>query len=159
MRSRAEVIYQAALVVPPWLGINARCSPPSKGGRPMSTVQPFPAGGYRFISYQFQYSGGVGAEPGFRIDFRTDIRASNRVALVAENAPGGQPLDIMPIERDEPGVGKLRRGAQLAGAERRRRASDAAEVGFDRVETFGPRHGSRETRALDAEAGLGANPA
>ena len=26
-----------------------------------------------------------------------------------ENPPGGQPLDIMPIERDEPGVGKLRR--------------------------------------------------
>jgi hypothetical protein len=34
----------------------------------MSTVQPFPAGGYRFISYQFQYSGGVAAEPGFRIE-------------------------------------------------------------------------------------------
>ena len=68
MRSRAEVIYQAALVVPPWLGINARCSPPSKGGRPMSTVQPFPAGGHRSISYQFQYSGGVAAEPGFRIE-------------------------------------------------------------------------------------------
>ena len=65
----------------------------------------------------------------------------------------------MPIKRDEPGVGKLRWGAQLAGAERRRRASDAAEVGFDRIETFGQRHGSRETRALDAEAGLGGNPA
>ena len=34
----------------------------------MPTVQPFPAGGYRFISYQFQYSGGVAAEPGFRIE-------------------------------------------------------------------------------------------
>ena len=31
----------------------------------MSTVQPFPAGGYRFIGHQFQYSGGVAAEPGF----------------------------------------------------------------------------------------------
>ncbi|MGB9645409.1 MAG: hypothetical protein WCB44_09860 [Stellaceae bacterium] len=30
----------------------------------MPTVQPFPAGGYRFISHQFQYSGGVAAEPG-----------------------------------------------------------------------------------------------
>ncbi len=34
----------------------------------MSTVQPFLAGGYRFFSYQFQYSGGVAAEPGFRIE-------------------------------------------------------------------------------------------
>jgi hypothetical protein len=34
----------------------------------MATVQPFPAGGYRFISHQFQYSGGVAAEPGFRIE-------------------------------------------------------------------------------------------
>src|SRR5262252_8256256 len=34
----------------------------------MTTVQPFPAGGYRFISHQFQYSGGVAAEPGFRIE-------------------------------------------------------------------------------------------
>src|SRR6202011_1550642 len=47
---------------------NARYSPRSRGGRRMSTVQPFPAGGYRFMSYQFQYSGGVGAEPGFRIE-------------------------------------------------------------------------------------------
>jgi hypothetical protein len=34
----------------------------------MSSVQPFSAGGYRFISHQFQYSGGVAAEPGFRIE-------------------------------------------------------------------------------------------
>jgi len=34
----------------------------------MPTAQPFPAGGYRFISHQFQYSGGVAAEPGFRIE-------------------------------------------------------------------------------------------
>ena len=31
----------------------------------MSTVQPFLAGGYRFITHQFQYSGGVAAELGF----------------------------------------------------------------------------------------------
>ena len=34
----------------------------------MSIVQPFPAGEYRFISHQFQYSGGVAAEPSFRIE-------------------------------------------------------------------------------------------
>jgi hypothetical protein len=34
----------------------------------MPTVQSFPAGGYRFISHQFQYSGGVAAEPGFRVE-------------------------------------------------------------------------------------------
>jgi hypothetical protein len=34
----------------------------------MPTVQPFPAGGYRFIIHQFQYSGGVAAELGFRIE-------------------------------------------------------------------------------------------
>jgi hypothetical protein len=34
----------------------------------MPTVEPFPAGGYRFIVHQFQYSGGVAAEPGFHIE-------------------------------------------------------------------------------------------
>src|SRR5438552_3224402 len=34
----------------------------------MPTVQLFSAGGYRFITHQFQYSGGVAAEPGFRIE-------------------------------------------------------------------------------------------
>src|SRR5271155_1751034 len=34
----------------------------------MPTVDPFPAGGYRFIVHRFQYSGGVAAEPGFRIE-------------------------------------------------------------------------------------------
>src|SRR4029077_6562191 len=35
---------------------------------PMPNVQPFPAGGYRFLTHAFQYSGGVAAEPGFRIE-------------------------------------------------------------------------------------------
>ena len=65
----------------------------------------------------------------------------------------------MPIECDEASVGELRRGAQLTGAERDRRASDAGEVGFDGIKTFGERQGSGETRVLDAEAGLGGNPA
>jgi hypothetical protein len=34
----------------------------------LPTVEPFPAGGYRFIVHQFQYSAGVAAEPGFRIE-------------------------------------------------------------------------------------------
>jgi hypothetical protein len=38
-------------------------------------------------------------------------------------------------------------------------AAPSAEVGFDRIETFGYPHGSREPRALDAEAGLSGNPA
>jgi len=34
----------------------------------MPNLQSFSAGGYRFIPYQFQYSGGVVAEPGLRIE-------------------------------------------------------------------------------------------
>src|SRR5438045_4753331 len=93
------------------------------------------------------------------IDFRADIRARYRIDLVVEDSPGGQPLDIVPIERDNAGVGELRRRTQLAGAERGRRASDAGEVGRDRIETLAQRHGSRETCTLDAEARLGGNPA
>jgi hypothetical protein len=58
----------------------------------------------------------------------------------------------MPIERDEAGIGELRWGAQLAGAERSRRAADATKIGFDRIEAFGQRHGSCEARALDPPA-------
>src|SRR5216683_5340233 len=36
--------------------------------RAMPSTQPFATGGYRFIPFQFQYSGGVVAEPGFRIE-------------------------------------------------------------------------------------------
>ena len=34
----------------------------------MPDVVPFAPGGYRFITHQFQYSGGVAAQPGFRIE-------------------------------------------------------------------------------------------
>jgi hypothetical protein len=34
----------------------------------MASVQRFDPGGYRFLTHQFQYSGGVVAEPGFRIE-------------------------------------------------------------------------------------------
>jgi hypothetical protein len=36
--------------------------------RAMPSTQPFAPGGYRFIPFQFQYSGGVVAEPGFQIE-------------------------------------------------------------------------------------------
>ena len=60
----------------------------------------------------------------------------------------------MPIKRNEAGVAELPRGAQLAGAERGRRASNAGEVGFDRIETIGQCQRPREMRALNAETGL-----
>jgi hypothetical protein len=34
----------------------------------MPSLPPFAPGGYRYIPFQFQYSGGVAAEPGFRIE-------------------------------------------------------------------------------------------
>lgn len=34
----------------------------------MPEIVPFAAGGYRFLTHQFQYSGGVAAQPGFRIE-------------------------------------------------------------------------------------------
>src|ERR1700730_13664483 len=46
-----------------------------------------------------------------RVDFRAHVRPGNRVDLLAEDPPGGQPLDIMPIESDKTSVGELLRGA------------------------------------------------
>jgi hypothetical protein len=45
---------------------------------------------------------GVERRRGRRVDFRVDVRAGDRVDLVVENPPGGQPLDIVPIESDKP---------------------------------------------------------
>ena len=42
------------------------CQKPQEPAMP--STEPFAAGGYRFIPFQFQYSGGVVAEPGFRIE-------------------------------------------------------------------------------------------
>ena len=41
----------------------------------MPSVQPFAPGGYRFIPGPFQYSGGVAAQPGFRIERARFARA------------------------------------------------------------------------------------
>ena len=50
----------------------------------MPTVQPFPAGGYRFMNHQFQYSGGVAAEPGFRIE-RGEYSMAVEVGVLPSN--------------------------------------------------------------------------
>ena len=141
LEARARALRAAVLR---WTGI-----PVSIGTRQLCATRP---GALRRLMF-------AGAEAAAVRQLTADVRAGNRVELVAENPPGGQPLDIMPIERNETGVGELRRGAQLAGAERGGRASDAGEVGFDRIKTFGQRQRSREARALHAEAGLGGNPA
>ena len=48
---------------------NARRTPNLNRGRAHADGSVFPShGGYRFISHQFQYSGGVAAEPGFRVE-------------------------------------------------------------------------------------------
>src|SRR5262249_62254914 len=49
--------------------------------RAMSIVQPFPAGGYRFISHQFQYSGGVAAEPARILELRSEEHTSELQSL------------------------------------------------------------------------------
>src|ERR1700738_2714751 len=148
---------------PPSQSRAPRCAAPSPRARStLSRASPLPAATKlraRAVFARHGIAKGVERGRGGRVDFRADIRAGNRVDLLAENPPGGQPLDIMAIETNETAGGELRRGAQRAGAERGRRASDAAEIAFDRLEAFGQRHGSRKARALDAEAGLSGYPA
>src|SRR5258708_12882198 len=61
----------------------------------MPSTEPFAAGGYRFIPFQFQYSGGVVAEPGFRIErarFRRTVPlAQGFDAIEAHLASLGRP--------------------------------------------------------------------
>ena len=77
----------------------------------MPTVQPFPAGGYRFISHQFQYSGGVAAEPGFRIER----------ARFARSLPLADGFDA--IEAHLARIGRSPTAFCACGARRPRRAS------------------------------------
>jgi hypothetical protein len=62
---------------------------------PMPSVQPFAPGGYRFLTHQFQYSGGVAALPGFRIErarfARTLPLAEGFAAVEAHLARLGRP--------------------------------------------------------------------
>ena len=62
----------------------------------MPNVQPFVPGGYRFIPGPFQYSGGVAAEPGFRIERARFARllplAEGFAAVEAHLATLGRPL-------------------------------------------------------------------
>ena len=79
----------------------------------MPSTEPFAAGGYRFIPFQFQYSGGVVAEPGFRIERARFGRllspkeydgkklgpyfARLRVPREEFNAPGGFMIDLFDL--------------------------------------------------------------
>ena len=84
----------------------------------MPTAQPFPAGGYRFISHQFQYSGGVAAEPGFRIER----------AHFARPLPQADGFDA--IEAYLAGIG--RSPTAFCACELRSPVTDAGFVGFNR---------------------------
>jgi hypothetical protein len=61
----------------------------------MPNVVPFAAGGYRFLTHLFQYSGGVAAEPGFRIERARFVRpiplADGFDAVEAHLARRGRP--------------------------------------------------------------------
>src|SRR5207247_3457580 len=91
---------------------------------------------------------------GGRADLRADIRARHRVDLVAKDPPSGQPFDIDAVERDEAGLGELRRGAQLAGAECGRRSAERGKMSLDGIEALRQRHGPAEACPLGAKPGL-----
>ena len=61
----------------------------------MASVQPFQPGGYRFLTHQFQYSGGIAAEPGFRIErarfAQMPVLADGFAAIEAHLARLGRP--------------------------------------------------------------------
>jgi hypothetical protein len=60
----------------------------------MPTVEPFPAGGYRFIVRQFQYSGGVAAEPGFRIERATSRDPRRWPKVLMRSKPTSPASDV-----------------------------------------------------------------
>ena len=73
-------------------------------------VQAFPAGGYRFLTHAFQYSGGVAAEPGFEIEramltrplpLQAGFDAVYMTATQAMTGQGGWPMTVfMTPDRD-----------------------------------------------------------
>ncbi len=71
------------------------------------------------------------------------------------DAPALERGRVRPIEREEVLLGERRRRAQLAGAERGQRATDALEVGLDRRKAALERQRRSEPRPHDLEAGFG----
>jgi hypothetical protein len=86
----------------------------------MPTVQPFPARGYRFIAHQFQYSGGVAAEPGFRIER----------ARFTKPVPLAEGFDA--IEAYLGGIGRLPTAFCACELRSPAQFTDAGFVGFNR---------------------------
>src|SRR5262249_43236584 len=113
----------------------------------------------RAVFARHRIAEGVERRRGGRVYLPGHGRAGNPGDLLVGGPPGGESLDIMPIEGGKTAPGDFAGEARPAGADRGRRASDAGEVGFDGIKPVGQRQGSREARALDAEAGLGGNPA
>jgi hypothetical protein len=74
----------------------------------MPTLQPFIPGGYRFIPYQFQYSGGVAADPGWRIErarFKRIVPLADGFAAVEAHLArlGRPPTALCACELRSPG--------------------------------------------------------
>jgi len=74
----------------------------------MPSTQPFAAGGYRFMPYAFQYSGGSVADPGFRVErarFRRPLPLADGFAAIEAHlkALGRSPTALCAAELRSPG--------------------------------------------------------
>jgi hypothetical protein len=80
----------------------------TKEGATMPTTQPFAPGGYRFMPYAFQYSGGAVAEPGFRVErarFRQPLPLADGFAAIEAHlkSMGRAPTALCAAELRSPG--------------------------------------------------------
>ena len=91
---------------------------------------------------------------GRRIDERADVGACNRIDAVAIDAPALQRRDIAPVEFGEALLGERCRGAELAGAESRRRAIARFQKQFGSGEAGVQRKRAAELHPLDDESRL-----